>query len=121
MTFPIFVTQTYFNQALTGPPRPNNSSVNMQDFTWKNFVGTINTFNPGDDSCVSDVSGLSRYHPSSEVVFSKLSRSTGSDAFKHPSSRPPLFCVSGIRGIGRSCLRSIFNQHASFVPGLTLF
>lgn len=66
VTFPIFVTQTYINQgsnqtqlssgAVTG--RPNNSSVNMQDFTWENFAGTINTYNPGDKSCVSDVSPL---------------------------------------------------------------
>lgn len=62
VTFPIFVTQTYINQgsaqtqlgsgAVTG--RPNNASVNMQDFTWANFSGTINTFMPGDGSCVTD-------------------------------------------------------------------
>jgi polygalacturonase len=62
VTFPIFVTQTYINQgsnqtqlengSVTG--RPNNSSVNMQDFTWENFTGTINTFSPGDGSCASD-------------------------------------------------------------------
>ena len=64
VSFPIFVTQSYSNQgsaqtqlqpgAVTG--RPNNSSVVMQDFTWANFTGTINTFNHGDDSCVTDVS-----------------------------------------------------------------
>ena len=62
VTFPIFVTQTYINQgsnqtqlengSVTG--RPNNSTVVMQDFTWANFTGTINTFNPGDGSCASD-------------------------------------------------------------------
>lgn len=62
VTFPIFVTQTYFNQgsnqtqlesgAIQG--RPNNSSVVMHDFTWANFTGTVNTFEPGDGSCASD-------------------------------------------------------------------
>lgn len=64
VTFPIFVTQTYTNQgsaqtqlengAVVG--RPNNSSVVMKNFKWENFTGTINTFNPGDGSCVTDVS-----------------------------------------------------------------
>ncbi|KAH9842792.1 pectin lyase fold/virulence factor [Rhodofomes roseus] len=62
VTFPIFVTQTYINQG--GPQtqlengtvidRPNNSTVDMQNFTWANFTGTINTFRPGDGSCASD-------------------------------------------------------------------
>ncbi|KAE9378302.1 glycoside hydrolase family 28 protein [Stipitochalara longipes BDJ] len=62
VTFPIFVTQTYFNQgssqtqlesgAVVG--RPNNATVVMEDFTWANFTGTINTFSPGDGSCVTD-------------------------------------------------------------------
>jgi polygalacturonase len=62
VTFPIFVTQTYFNQgssqtqlengATSG--RPNNATVVMEHFTWANFTGTINTFNPGDGSCVTD-------------------------------------------------------------------
>jgi hypothetical protein len=62
VTFPIFVTQTYINQGSSQTQlengevvgRPNNSSVNMQDFTWANFTGTINTFKPGDGSCASD-------------------------------------------------------------------
>lgn len=62
VTFPIFVTQTYINQGSaqtqlengTVVGRPNNSTVNMEDFTWTNFVGTINTFSPGDGSCVTD-------------------------------------------------------------------
>ena len=62
VTFPIFVTQSYTNQgssqtqlgngATTG--RANNASVTMEDFTWSGFSGTINTFRPGDGSCVSD-------------------------------------------------------------------
>lgn len=62
VTYPIFVTQTYFNQGSTQTQlengsvagRPNNSTVAMQDFTWANFTGTINTFQPGDRSCVSN-------------------------------------------------------------------
>jgi len=62
VTFPIFVTQTYTNQGSAQTQlqngqtegRPNNSTVRMEDFTWANFTGTINTFNPGDGSCVSD-------------------------------------------------------------------
>ncbi|KAE8442151.1 hypothetical protein EG329_003802 [Mollisiaceae sp. DMI_Dod_QoI] len=62
VTFPIFVTQTYINQGSTQTQlengsvsgRPNNATVVMQDFTWANFTGTINTFAPGDGSCVTD-------------------------------------------------------------------
>ncbi|KAH8703608.1 pectin lyase fold/virulence factor [Talaromyces proteolyticus] len=55
VTFPIFVTQSYYDQgAGTGADRPNNSSVTMEDFTWANFTGIINTFRPGDGSCVTD-------------------------------------------------------------------
>lgn len=66
VTFPIFVTQTYINQGGSQTQigdgqteeRPNNSTVNMQDFTWANFSGTINTYMPGDGSCVTDVSHI---------------------------------------------------------------
>jgi len=54
VTFPIFVTQSYFNQASGAAIRPNNASVLMQDFTWANFTGTINQFQPGDGSCASN-------------------------------------------------------------------
>jgi polygalacturonase len=62
VTFPIFVTQSYINQGGSQTQlqngataaRPNNSSVIMQDFTWSDFTGTINTFSPGDGSCVTD-------------------------------------------------------------------
>jgi hypothetical protein len=54
VTFPIFVTQTYFNQANSKAERPNDSSVMMEDFTFSNFTGTINSLKPGDGSCVSD-------------------------------------------------------------------
>jgi hypothetical protein len=62
VSFPIFVTQTYFNQGSSQTQletggvvgRPNNSTVVMKYFTWVNFTGTINTFSPGDGSCVTD-------------------------------------------------------------------
>lgn len=64
VTFPIFITQSYFNQGSaqtqieTGSTtvRPNNASVVMQDFSWINFTGTVNSYRPGDGSCVTDVS-----------------------------------------------------------------
>jgi hypothetical protein len=62
VTFPIQVTQRYFNQgsaqtqltsgSTTG--RPNNSSVILEDFTFANFTGNINSYHPGDGSCVTD-------------------------------------------------------------------
>lgn len=71
VTFPIFVTQTYINQggsqtqigngATEG--RPNNSTVNMEDMRWENFTGSINTYQPGDGSCVTDVSYASLLPP----------------------------------------------------------
>ncbi|KAH8891176.1 exo-polygalacturonase [Thozetella sp. PMI_491] len=55
VSYPIFVTQVYYNQATTGPPTgPVTQAVNMQDFTWSNFKGTINSYQSGDLSCVSD-------------------------------------------------------------------
>jgi hypothetical protein len=62
VTFPIFVTQTYVNQGSTQTQlengatggRPNNASVVMQDFTWSNFTGTLNSYAPGDYSCASN-------------------------------------------------------------------
>ncbi|KAL9109865.1 MAG: hypothetical protein Q9227_005568 [Pyrenula ochraceoflavens] len=60
VTFPILVQQNYFNQGTTSSstPRPNNSSVQMEDFLWSGFTGTINTFQAGDGSCVTDVRTL---------------------------------------------------------------
>jgi polygalacturonase len=54
VTFPIFVTQTYTNQAIgrQQPSRPGGQAVQMKDFTWEKFQGTINSRNPGDGSCV---------------------------------------------------------------------
>ncbi|KAK1572962.1 family 28 glycosyl hydrolase [Colletotrichum navitas] len=54
VTFPIFVTQTYYNQASPGCSRSSSSSVMMEDFTWEHFSGNINTYNPGDGSCTTN-------------------------------------------------------------------
>lgn len=80
VTFPIFVTQTYFDQNNNdGPARPNNSSVNMESFTWENWAGTINTFNPGDGSCVTDVSFMTANFPR---PLSRCSLLIADDTFK---------------------------------------
>ncbi|KAE8350444.1 putative exopolygalacturonase C [Aspergillus coremiiformis] len=54
VTFPIFVTQSYNDQSASRPSVDTNSSVMMEDFTWANFSGSINTHQPGDGSCASD-------------------------------------------------------------------
>lgn len=62
VTFPIYVTQTYMNQGSSQTQlgngqvdgRVNNASVMMENFTWSGFTGTINTYQPGDASCVTD-------------------------------------------------------------------
>lgn len=66
-TFPIYLTQNYFNQgsgqtqngagaqegASTGG-RVDNSSVLIDSITYKDWKGTINTYQPGDRSCVTN-------------------------------------------------------------------
>ena len=57
VSFPIFVTQVYYNQASGSSPGTGanvTQAVNMNDFTWANFTGTINSYQSGDTSCVSD-------------------------------------------------------------------
>ncbi|KAJ6114636.1 exopolygalacturonase C [Penicillium sp. IBT 16267x] len=62
VTFPIFVTQSYTNQGSSQTQlgngvtsgRVNNASVMMEDFVWSDFKGTVNSWQPGDGSCVSD-------------------------------------------------------------------
>ncbi|TDL28064.1 pectin lyase-like protein [Rickenella mellea] len=53
--FPIYVTQNYWDQGIG--PRPNTSSTNnthIQDFTFQNFVGTIEDVPYVEGSCVSN-------------------------------------------------------------------
>jgi len=73
VTFPIFVTQTYQNQAAGTQARPDNGqAVMMRDFTWSNFSGTINELNPGDGSCVKPCwyyDGLTGLRHNEAVVF----------------------------------------------------
>lgn len=56
VSFPIFITQTYGDQGKENTERPNDSSVVMRSFKWENWSGSINSYNPGDGSCASDVS-----------------------------------------------------------------
>lgn len=71
VSFPMFVTQSYFNQGSAQTQiesgsttvRPNNASVVMENFNWVNFTGTINSYMPGDGSCVTDVSPFSECAP----------------------------------------------------------
>ncbi|TID22008.1 glycosyl hydrolase family 28 [Venturia nashicola] len=54
VTFPAFVTQIYQDQSVAKGPKPaSGQSVELRDFTWSNFSGTINSKNPGDGSCIS--------------------------------------------------------------------
>ncbi|TPX09185.1 uncharacterized protein E0L32_001645 [Thyridium curvatum] len=56
VSFPIFVTQVYYDQAKTpGGPGGNGTTqaVNMENFSWVNFTGSVNSFNSGDGSCAS--------------------------------------------------------------------
>ncbi|KAI9045547.1 putative extracellular exo-polygalacturonase [Aspergillus affinis] len=53
VTFPIFVTQSYLDQSVKRDDVDTDSSVLMEDFTWANFAGSINTFQPGDGSCAT--------------------------------------------------------------------
>lgn len=66
VTFPVYVTQTYINQGSAQTQngnglvngRANNASVIMDNFAWVDWKGTVNSYTPGDGSCVTDpVSG----------------------------------------------------------------
>ncbi|KAJ7697641.1 pectin lyase fold/virulence factor [Mycena rosella] len=53
VTFPIYVTQNYFDQS-QAPPSPSNISVTIDGLSFSNVAGTINSLRPGDGSCISD-------------------------------------------------------------------
>ncbi|KAF8169846.1 pectin lyase fold/virulence factor [Mycena galopus ATCC 62051] len=53
ITFPIYITQNYYDQS-QAPPPPSNLSVDIQGMSFSNFVGTINSLRPGDASCITD-------------------------------------------------------------------
>jgi hypothetical protein len=62
VTFPVFITQTYIDQGSAGTvDRPNNSSVELRNFTFANITGDINSDNPGDGSCRTNVSRIPTY------------------------------------------------------------
>lgn len=55
VSFPIFVTQTYLDQsAKEAHNRQNNATVNMEDFAFKDWVGTQAGYQYGDGTCVTD-------------------------------------------------------------------
>ncbi|RJE22938.1 hypothetical protein PHISCL_04707 [Aspergillus sclerotialis] len=54
VSFPIFVTQTYYDQDTSTPGSGADSAVMMEDFTFEDFAGTVNTYQHGDGSCASD-------------------------------------------------------------------
>ncbi|KAH7017778.1 polygalacturonase [Ilyonectria destructans] len=54
VTFPVFITQTYWDQNKATSGRPTDTAVMMEDFTWENWSGSINSYMPGDGSCASD-------------------------------------------------------------------
>ncbi|OGM43938.1 exopolygalacturonase C [Aspergillus bombycis] len=54
VTFPIFVTQSYYDQSVSRDGADAESSVMMEDFTWEDFSGSINSYQPGDGSCATD-------------------------------------------------------------------
>ena len=113
VTFPIFVTQTYINQGSTQTQngngsttgRPNNSTVDMMDFTWANFTGTINTFAPGDGSCVSDPcwydQGLSDLKHTEAIIIECNTNSScqnfktsGIEVFPQSLEPPTVICLN---------------------------
>ncbi|KAK7044916.1 glycoside hydrolase family 28 protein [Favolaschia claudopus] len=53
VTFPIYVTQNYYDQSQSPPP-PSNFSVKIEGMSFTNFAGTINSLRPDDGSCISD-------------------------------------------------------------------
>ncbi|KAJ7837295.1 pectin lyase fold/virulence factor [Mycena leptocephala] len=53
VTFPIYVTQNYFDQS-QAPPPPSNIYVKIEGISFTNVAGTINSLRPGDGSCISD-------------------------------------------------------------------
>ncbi|KAB8229179.1 putative extracellular exo-polygalacturonase [Aspergillus alliaceus] len=54
VTFPIFVTQSYYDQSVSRDGVDAESSVMMEDFTWADFSGSINSYQPGDGSCATN-------------------------------------------------------------------
>lgn len=54
VSFPIFVTQSYYDQDTSEAGSGAESAVMMEDFSFVDFAGTVNTYRHGDGSCVSD-------------------------------------------------------------------
>ncbi|KAI9695474.1 MAG: hypothetical protein M1820_008576 [Bogoriella megaspora] len=131
VTFPIFVTQTYINQGSnqtqiengTVTARPNNSTVNMIDFTWANFTGTVNTFSPGDGSCVTDPCWYDQGLPSlkhTEAIIIECNTNTscqnfqtsGVQVFPQNLEAPTVICLNATielnPDLGFDCVNGTF-------------
>ncbi|CAK5263543.1 unnamed protein product [Mycena citricolor] len=105
ITFPIYVTQNYFDQSQSPPP-PSNLSVQIDGLTFQDFAGTINSLNPGDGSCISDpcwyhVAGadgtqsiiFDSLHAGSATNLSATGIAVVPDA---PSERPTVMCNASV-------------------------
>ncbi|KAK1139985.1 hypothetical protein N8T08_010981 [Aspergillus melleus] len=104
VTFPIFVTQSYLDQSVTRDDVDTDSSVMMEDFTWANFSGSINTFQPGDGSCATTPcwydAGLSKLnHTEAIIIECNTDKSCKNfmtkDIRLHPQSHdaPTVICI----------------------------
>jgi hypothetical protein len=131
VSFPIFVTQTYTNQGSTQTQlengstgaRPNNATVVMEDFSWSNFTGTINTFQPGDRSCVTDPCwynvGLPNLKHTEAVIIEcntniscKNFALSGIEVFPQTMAAPTVVCVNATASLnphlGFHCVNGTF-------------
>ncbi|KUI72239.1 Exopolygalacturonase C [Cytospora mali] len=125
VTFPIYVTQTYSDQASTSSGAASNQSVNMVDFTWENFTGTINSFNPGDGSCVTDPCwynvGLPNLkHTESIIVECATTTSCQNFAFKNievfpQTLEPPtMICIDATESLNPDL--GTYCRNGTFIP-----
>ncbi|GHJ86367.1 hypothetical protein NliqN6_2769 [Naganishia liquefaciens] len=54
VTYPALITQTYIDQNNPGPERVDNGSVILKNFKFEDWTGDINSYQPGDGTCLSD-------------------------------------------------------------------
>ncbi|KAH1488511.1 hypothetical protein LV164_002773 [Aspergillus fumigatus] len=127
VTFPIFVTQSYSDQSASrsGTIDPS-SSVMMEDFTWSDFSGTINTYHPGDGSCVTDPCWYNVGLPNlkhTEAIVLECNTESSCKNFRtegirlHPQSKdsPSVICMKATAELnpklGFECKNGTFVPH----------
>ncbi|ORY81303.1 pectin lyase-like protein [Leucosporidium creatinivorum] len=54
VSFPIFITQNYYDQSVGKPANAGTNNTNIANFSYRNFAGTIDSRKPGDGSCVTN-------------------------------------------------------------------